>query len=56
MKYIASTCKPFSERVSTADCVKKLQIADNKADTHRALNHRVEVPIADNDKPAKSRR
>ena len=45
-----------SGRVSTAGYGKEFPIADNKTDTNRALNRRVEVYIADNDKPVKSRR
>ena len=43
-------------RVTTAGYGKEYPIADNSTDTNRALNRRVEVYIADNDKPVKSRR
>lgn len=43
-------------RVKTAGYGKEFPIANNSTDTNRALNRRVEVYIADNDQPVKSRR
>lgn len=45
-----------ANRVTTAGYGKDYPIADNTTDTNRALNRRVEVYIADNDMPVKSRR
>lgn len=45
-----------ANRVTTAGYGKDYPIADNSTDTNRALNRRVEVYIADNDMPVKSRR
>jgi outer membrane protein OmpA-like peptidoglycan-associated protein len=45
-----------ANRVTTAGYGKEYPIADNTTDTNRALNRRVEVYIADNDMPVKSRR
>ncbi|MBC7993443.1 MAG: OmpA family protein [Rhizobacter sp.] len=43
-------------RVTTAGYGKEYPVAANTTDTNRALNRRVEVYIADNDQPVKSRR
>lgn len=45
-----------ANRVTTAGYGKEFPIADNGSATNRALNRRVEVYIADNDQPVKSRR
>lgn len=45
-----------ANRVTTAGYGKEYPIAANSSDTNRALNRRVEVYIADNDQPVKSRR
>ncbi len=45
-----------ANRVSTAGYGKEYPVAANTTDTNRALNRRVEVYIADNDQPVKSRR
>ncbi|MBC7954597.1 MAG: OmpA family protein [Cytophagales bacterium] len=45
-----------SNRVTTAGYGKDYPVAGNNTDTDRALNRRVEVYIADNDMPVKSRR
>ena len=44
------------QRVATVGYGKDYPIADNSSDTNRALNRRVEVYIADNDQPVRSRR
>ena len=45
-----------ANRITTAGYGKDYPIADNTTATNRALNRRVEVYIADNDMPVKSRR
>jgi outer membrane protein OmpA-like peptidoglycan-associated protein len=45
-----------ANRVTTAGYGKDYPVAANTTDTNRALNRRVEVYIADNDRPVKSRR
>ena len=45
-----------ANRVTTAGYGKEYPVAANTTDTNRALNRRVEVYIADNDQPVKSRR
>jgi outer membrane protein OmpA-like peptidoglycan-associated protein len=45
-----------ANRVTTAGYGKEFPVASNTTDTNRALNRRVEVYIADNDQPVKSRR
>jgi outer membrane protein OmpA-like peptidoglycan-associated protein len=45
-----------ANRVTTAGYGKEFPVAANTTDTNRALNRRVEVYIADNDQPVKSRR
>jgi outer membrane protein OmpA-like peptidoglycan-associated protein len=45
-----------ANRVTTAGYGKDYPVAANNSDTNRALNRRVEVYIADNDMPVKSRR
>lgn len=45
-----------SQRMATVGYGKDFPIADNSTDTNRALNRRVEVYIAENDQPVRSRR
>jgi outer membrane protein OmpA-like peptidoglycan-associated protein len=44
------------QRVATAGYGEAYPVADNATETNRALNRRVEVYIAENDQPVRSRR